>query len=216
MRLTTRNETDNIVEILDDLHLLDSDARTASQTINDALRPLREQLRGHWLSIVQSAREKQVSSVRWVRGKQDSSVRWTRDKQESSVRWALEKIDGVSVWWRAGAEKRSETQREVRRVLLLAGWAPTAVIGALLGAGLIASVSAWILNQWWGYSDGTGRTLTIGVGSASLVGLLLWFATEPKTATSVKQFWSLVQLLVIVLGVVGGILAVVAMVNLFR
>ena len=205
MRMSTRVNPNNIVELIEDLDFLDPDARTASQTIKDALRPLREQLRGHSLSIVQSAREKQVSSVRWARGKRDTSVRW-----------ALENIDRFSVWWRAGADKRSETQREVRRVLVLAGWAPTAVIGALLGAGLIASVVGWALNQWWGYSDGTGRTLTIGVGSASLVGLLLWFATEPKTSTSAKQFWSLVQLLVIVLGVVGGILSVVAMVNLFR
>ena len=83
----------------------------------------------------------------------------------------------------------------------LVGWAPTAVVCALLGAALSSAAVTWLLFLFWLDSGtGTARVLTIASFVFALVILLVWFASHPRASATVRRFWMLVRLVVIAMG----------------
>ena len=83
----------------------------------------------------------------------------------------------------------------------LVGWAPTAVVGALLGATLSSAAVTWLLFSFLlDSSTRTAQVLVIGSFILALVMLLVWFASRPRVSTAVRRFWVFVKLVVVVMG----------------
>ena len=122
----------------------------------------------------------------------------------------------VRTQWQAEEAKAEEGVRQARRSLQLAAWAPVSVLSALLGAGLTAVLVVWMSSIWWDYSASTGRVLLVVTAVVTPVALMIWFASEPRVATTWRRLWLLLGFQVLVLGLGALYLAVDKSVSLFR
>ena len=98
----------------------------------------------------------------------------------------------------------------------LVGWAPTAVFCSILGAGLTSIVAMWLVLLYdEDFSSDAARILTIGIAAVTIVGLLIWFAAMPRASATIRRFWLLVRLEIVLMGIIGFWVAINEVVNLF-
>ena len=141
--------------------------------------------------------------------------------------WAEQQAAGRRVsqrlrdWWRrstapveelsdstAGGASEGLKPRGLRDTARIAVWAPTAVLLALLGAGVTAAITTAALAWFQDYTISVNR-LIAGVTLLAVFGLLLlWFANAPNVSTTTKRFWVLFQIEVVLLGMAALAVAI--------
>jgi len=90
----------------------------------------------------------------------------------------------------------------------IAMWAPTAVFLALLEAIFTTAILFGVLSLFRDYSVTANRAIT-GITTLLAFGLLMfWFASAPNAPTTTRRFWTLFQVGMVVLGVVGLVIAI--------
>ena len=118
-------------------------------------------------------------------------------------------------WWRrntasvsepsdstGGAASEGLKPHDLRDTARIAAWAPTAVLLALLGAGVTTAITTAALVVVRDYSMSVNRAIA-GATVVVVFGLLLlWFAAAPSAPTTAKRFWALFQIEVVLLGVI--------------
>lgn len=83
----------------------------------------------------------------------------------------------------------------------LVGWAPTAVLCAVLGAGLAGVAVTWITFEFLlDFSTRTARLVAVAGSLLAVVLLLVWFAGNPRVSSTVRRFWLFVKFVVVVTG----------------
>ena len=133
----------------------------------------------------------------------------TEDTFQAWARW----LQGVLAeryrqWSQAMARLESRLMDSLRRsgaklvqTAELVGWAPTAVLCAIVAAGLAGVAVTWLAFEF--LLDFSTRTAKIVVGTSSLLAvvmLLVWFASNPRVSSTVRRFWLFVKFVVVVMG----------------
>lgn len=135
---------------------------------------------------------------------------------EDTFQTRVRRLQGVLAeryrkWSQAQAREQARLVAGLRRfgakfvqTAELVGWAPTAVVCAILAAGLAGVAVTWLAFEF--LLDFSLRTARIVVGTSSLLAavlLLVWFASNPRVSSTVRRFLLFVKFVVVVAGLVA-------------